>query len=298
MGISIQEIVTGRKTFFITPDTSLLPESFLEDYFALGYECYFIENDKKMPLQKKLEILISIFHDVIFFFNIDYTQGDINWPALIRDITDRFTNQASIGVVYTKRQTQDEKARIEYKYLYELGLNCGCIQLEYQKKINFGIIEKMLFANQAQGRRKNIRALCTKACTFSCNYANNSFSGTLQDISLSHFSFVFPEGKLSVQMYEKIPDFHFNIRGFMFRSDAVLIMERPMNGEVLFVFAFVSTTGASGLDQRIKQLLVPNIYQLMSANCKNILEQIYNKVGDEFSADNVEELRDIDEDII
>lgn len=298
MGISIKEIVAGRKTFFITPDTSLIPEAFLEDYFALGYECYFIENDKRISLQKKIDILISIFHDVILFFNIDYNIPDLEWPIFIRRLTEQYKNEACIGVIYTKRQTKDEKAKLEYKYLYEMGLNCGCIQLEYQKKSNFGIIEKILYANQAQGRRKNIRALCTKACTFSCNYANNSFSGTLQDISLSHFSFVFPEGKLSVQMYEKIPDFHFNIRGFMFRSDAVLIMERPMNGEVLFVFAFVSTTGASGLDQRIKQLLVPNIYQLMSANCKNILEQIYNKVGDEFSADNVEELRDIDEDII
>lgn len=296
MGISIQEIVTGRKTFFITPDTSLLPESFLEDYFALGYECYFIENDKKMPLQKKLEILISIFHDVIFFFNIDYTQGDINWPALIRDITDRFTNQASIGVVYTKRQTQDEKARIEYKYLYELGLNCGCIQLEYQKKINFGIIEKMLFANQAQGRRKNIRALCTKACTFSYKSDATECSGVLQDISLSHFSFVYPKGILNIQMYEKLADIHFNIRGFMFRSDAVLIMERPNAAGVLYIFAFISSTGANGLDQRVKALLVPNIYQLMSTNFKTLMERVYKKVSEETTG--ITDLQDINEDII
>ena len=72
MGISIKEIVAGRKTFFITPDTSLIPEVFLEDYFALGYECYFIEYDKRISLKKKIDILISIFHDVIIFFNIDY----------------------------------------------------------------------------------------------------------------------------------------------------------------------------------------------------------------------------------
>jgi hypothetical protein len=42
----------------------------------------------------------------------------------------------------------------------------------------------------------------------------------------------------------------------------------------------VSSTGANGLDQRIKQLLIPNIYQLMSSNCKNLLDQIYARVGD------------------
>ena len=280
MGITIKEIVTGRKTFFITPDMSLFPESFLEDYFALGYECYFVENDKHTSLQKKLDILISIFHDVIFFFNIDSPVQNLDWPVFIKGLTESYNNQASIGVLYTKRQTKDEKTRLEYKYLFEMGLNCGCIQLEYQKKTNFGIIEKILFANQAQGRRKNIRALCTKACTFSFNYNGAPYSGILQDINLSHFSFVFPNGKLEVKLYEKISDFHFNIRGFLFRSDAVLIMQRPVEGESLFVFSFMSSSGTNGLDQRIKQLLIPNIYQLMSLNCKNLLDQIYTRVGE------------------
>lgn len=281
MGISVKEIVTGRKTFFITPDTTLIPESYLEDYFALGYECYFVENDKRVKLNKKLDILISLFHDVIFFFNIDYSIQDLDWSVFIRNIIDSYSNNASIGVLFTKRQSKDEKTRLEQKYLYEMGLSCGCVQLEYQKKQNFEIIEKILYANQAQGRRKNIRALCTSACTFNCTYNGFQTTGVLQDVSLSHFSFVFPEGKLNVQLYEKISDFHFNIRGFMFRSDAVLIMERPVDGQVLYVFAFVSSTGANGLDPRIKQLLIPNVYKLMASNCKTILDQIYNKVDEQ-----------------
>lgn len=281
MGISVKEIVTGRKTFFITPDTTLIPESYLEDYFALGYECYFVENDKRVKLDKKLDILISLFHDVIFFFNIDYSIQDLDWSVFIRNIIDSYSNKASIGVLFTKRQSKDEKTRLEQKYLYEMGLSCGCVQLEYQKKQNFEIIEKILYANQAQGRRKNIRALCTSSCTFNCTYNGFQTTGVLQDVSLSHFSFVFPEGKLNVQLYEKISDFHFNIRGFMFRSDAVLIMERPVDGQVLYVFAFVSSTGANGLDPRIKQLLIPNVYKLMASNCKTILDQIYNKVDEQ-----------------
>ena len=88
----------------------------------------------------------------------------------------------------------------------------------------------------------------------------------------------FPEE--NPKLYEKISDFHFNIRGFLFRSDAVLIMQRPVEGEFLFVFSFMSSSGTNGLDQRIKQLLIPNIYQLMSSNCKNLLDQIYTRVGE------------------
>lgn len=290
MGISLKEIVTGRKTFFVTPDTSLLPEAYLEDYFALGYECYFVENDKKVSIQRKLEILISIFRDVIFFFNIDFVIPGVDWDEIIRQITEKYDNQACIGVLYTKRPTKDEKLKLERKYLMDMGLSCGCIQLEYQKKQNFEIIEKILRANQAQGRRKNIRSLCTKACTFSFNFGDlrnpskieNVASGSLQDISLSHFSFIIPKGNFEVPLYEKVADIHFNIKGFLFRSDAVLLMQRPMNEtEVLYVFGFINSTGANGLDTRIKQLLIPNLYHLMSSNTKNLLDQIYAKAEED-----------------
>ena len=55
MGISVNDIVTGRKTFFILPDTSLMPESYLEDYFAIGYECYYVPFDKRVNIQKKVK---------------------------------------------------------------------------------------------------------------------------------------------------------------------------------------------------------------------------------------------------
>ena len=72
MGIPVEEIVTGRKTFFILPDTSLMPESFLDDYFALGYECYYVPFDKRINVQKKVKVITSLFKDLIIFFNIDY----------------------------------------------------------------------------------------------------------------------------------------------------------------------------------------------------------------------------------
>ena len=52
MSITVKDITSSRKTFFIAPDDSFFPESYLEDYFSLGYECYFIENDKKMIVTK------------------------------------------------------------------------------------------------------------------------------------------------------------------------------------------------------------------------------------------------------
>ena len=78
----------------------------------------------------------------------------------------------------------------------------------------------------------------------------------------------------------------------MFRSDAVLIMERDLGLDKLYVFSFVSSTGANGLDPRIKQLFVPNIYKLMSSNCKSLLDQLYTKM-DDITNNSIEDLPEI-----
>lgn len=292
MGISVKDIANGRKTFFVTPDISLIPESYLEDFFALGYECYFVENDKRIPLEKKLDIIISVFHDVILFFNVDYIIPGISWPDFIKRIVEKYDNKTSIGVMYVKRQSKDDRARLEQKYIYDMGLNCGCIQLEYQKRHNFDIIEKILYANQAQGKRRNIRALCTNACTFSFMINDDPCTGTLQDISLSHFSFVVPKDKVELKLYERIKDFHLSLRGVLFRSDAVLIMKRVFGDQILYVFAFISPNGTGGLGPRSKQMLVPNIYRLMSLNCNNLLNQMYNKSCEEGHVTQIDEIED------
>ncbi len=282
MGISVNEIVTGRKTFFILPDTSLMPESFLEDYFALGYECYYVAFDKRVNMEKKVKVITSLFKDLIIFFNIDYNLPNFDWEEYIYNYIQTNDNAASVGILYTKRQTKLEKSVLERKYLYEMGIRCGCIQLEYQKSNNFELIGKILYANQAQGRRKTIRALCSSACTYTYTYGpyKDSVTGTLQDISLSHFTILVSGAGLEIKLYEKIADVHFNIRGFLFRSDAVLVMERPVNGDMLYVFAFVSTSGANGLDDRTRGLLIPALYKLLSLNCNTVLDQMYEKLSE------------------
>ena len=291
MGNIVDEIIKGRKVFFIAPDHSLLPENYLEEYLTLGYECYFIDNDIFLPMETKVEIILSIFKDSILFFNIDAPISTIKWPSFILNLQMKYP-EAIFGVLYNKRQSVPERQGIERQFLYTIGIKGGCIQLEYQKRQNFEIIEKILFANQAQGRRKNIRAICTPSCTYSWHQGAMDISGTLQDISLSHFTLISPSGKLNIQLYEKVNDFHFNIRGFLFRSDAVLIMERDLGLDKLYVFSFVSSTGANGLDPRIKQLFVPNIYKLMSSNCKSLLDQLYTKM-DDITNNSIEDLPEI-----
>ncbi len=297
MGISVNDIVTGRKTFFILPDTSLMPESYLEDYFALGYECYYVPYDKRVDIKRKIRAITSLFKDLIIFFNIDYNIQNFDWEEYIADYIGEYNNSASVGILYTKRQTKDEKVRLERKFLFEMGIRCGCVQLEYQKVQNFELIGKILYANQAQGRRKTIRALCSSACTYTYTYGpyKDVITGVLQDISLSHFTILVSGTGLPIKLYEKIADVHFNIRGFLFRSDAVLVMERPVNGDMLYVFAFVTSSGSNGLDERTRSLLIPALYKLLSVNCNAVLDQMYEKFTEK---DELSDLQTLDDAIL
>ncbi len=272
----VNEIIKGRKTFFIAPDRSLFPQSYLEEYLVLGYECYFIDVDIFLPLEVKIDIILSIFKDSILFFNIDSPIQNISWSRLISQLHEKYP-EAHFGVTYSKRQSLTEKHQIEKLYLYTIGIQCGCIQLEYQKKNNFLLIEKMLYANQAMGRRKNVRAVCTGNCKVQFLTDKNAVvQGNLTDISISHFSVTLQEGEAEISQYEKITDIVFTVKGLRFHSDAVLYMTRPTNSGILYVFAFSKKNGEAGLDFANKKLLVPKIYEVMSENCLELLGKLFN----------------------
>ncbi len=67
----VNEIIKGRKTFFIAPDRTLFPQSYLEEYLVLGYECYFIDTDIFLPIEAKVDIILSVFKESILYVNVD-----------------------------------------------------------------------------------------------------------------------------------------------------------------------------------------------------------------------------------
>lgn len=272
----LEEIIKGRKVFFITPDKTLFPQSYLEEYLSLGFECYFVDSDIFLPIEIKIDIILSVFKDSILYFNIDAPIQHTSWIKIIKDMQEKYP-EALFGVMYAKRQSQDERHNIEHQFLYTMELKCGCIQLEYQKKNNFSLISQVLFANQATGRRKNVRAVCSNSCTIQLTTEKKQvIQCSLTDISISHFSFVMPVDEVTIAPYEKIENIAFIIRGLRFRSDAVLFMTRPVESGMLYVFAFESKKGQAGLDQSNKEMLIPKIYEIMNENCGQLLNRLFS----------------------
>lgn len=273
MSEALAQIIAGRKTFFITPDTALLPESYLEEYLESGFEAYFVENDKACPLERKIDILLSVFKDSILFFDIDAQIG-INWPVYLNHLQKKYEQSILIGVLYARRQSTEECRLLEKYYLFDVGIKCGCVALDYQKKNNYSLIKRILYANQAMGRRKTVRALCPASCTFQFEKNGLHYSGIIKDVSLSHFSCIFEEQSGQIEVNERIDSILFNLKGLHFTGSAVLCMHRPSEERDMYIFMFV-TNNDSGLDAFTKQLLLPKIYEIMSGNCRGILDQLF-----------------------
>ena len=278
MDDAITFALEGRKTFFIATEPSLLPESYLEDYLTRGYETYIIADDRNCPLVKKVESIINIFEDSILFFYIDAEIIGLNWKQYIKQLQERFGDQILIGVLYSKRHNDDERRRIEKYYLFDVGIQGGCISLEFQKAKNFALIDKVMFANQASGRRKNVRAICDNNSKVTFVYNSIEFTATLSDISLTHFSCTIP-GESYIPLYEKIKNVFVDINGLHFKTDAILLLQRVIKNKMLYVFIFSRHDGSQGLDGDLKHRLSEKIYQMVTNKVKMILQLVFDEVG-------------------
>lgn len=274
-----EHIIQGRKTFFIVPNTTLLPESFLYDYLGAGFETYFVMHDKSCTIEQKVESIIKVFPHSILLFCIDSIIMDVQWPALIRKEFNAHRNEAKFGVIYTHRQSEADSKEIKALYEVNIGLQCKCIALEYKKDFNFAIVQKALIDNDAMGRRKAVRAICSGSCSMSFDYGGTHYAGRISDISMSHFSCVITR-ELPLPTGLKLNDVQINLRGMHLRSGAALIMQRERPSGMLYVFMFMdAATGKAGLDIFSSQLLLPKIYEIMKGNCDSLLSELYYRRG-------------------
>jgi len=269
-------IIEGRKTFFISPDPSLLPETYLEDYMARSYETYIIGDDRYCPLKAKVEVIIETFTDSILFFYVDSQVKGVKWEKYIKELQQKYMGRILIGVLYLKRQNEEEKKNLEKYYLFDVGIQCGCIALEYQKNKNFALIDKVMFANQACGRRKNIRAICDTRSRVSFITKRGQVKGSVLDVSMSHFSCIFDK-TLDIKLYEKVEKMLLNLNGLHFATDAILVMQRPKNGVTLNVFVFSNSMGQQGVESDIQPRLLERIYQLTSDKAKSLMRYKFDE---------------------
>jgi hypothetical protein len=243
-----KEFYEGIKTFFVVPDLSLMPEEFLSYFFLKGFEAYYLMDDQYLDIHAKIRVLFSLFPELILFLNIDRRLGKVIWPDLARSVRREFGERARVGVLYGSHIDEDTRRLLERTYLFEIGIDCGCIPIDYRKQKNLALLQSVLVANEANGRRKSLRALCGATCTFNLLRDGSKYDGRVLDISVSHFSCAFDGPDPNMAMYEKAVRIQLKLAGIICTVDAVVFTKRVVAGEMLYVFVFRSSRDREGLD--------------------------------------------------
>ena len=273
------EMTRGIKTFFVTPDSSLVSEDFLEDFFMNGFETFFLDDDQNCKLEWKIDTLFDTFDQVILFFNLNRkVQGIPRWSDFIAKLQAKYKERALIGVTYL-RTDPEEAARLQKLYLFDIGIVCGCIQLEYNRKKNYQILNTVLMVNQANGLRKYLRAICGNNCKLDMVIDEKNIQGTLRDVSVSHFSCVFPPGLVQLNQGTRINDIMMNLHGIIIKASAVMCLQRKIGNDIINVFVFRTPDGKDGLEPVLRKKVNRYVFTHMSDAIQNYLIQRFTAVA-------------------
>lgn len=251
MAIEKKELIEGIKTFFVVPDLSIMPEDFLPNFFLKGFESYYLLDDQYLDIRAKIRVLYTLFPEMILFFNTDRKLGDLVWRNYIQELQAEYGERARIGVLYGVHIGSETRRKMERIYLYDIGINCGCIPIGYRKATNLSLLSGVLTANQANGRRKYLRTICGETCELNFTRDRVRIEGRILDISVSHFSCEFYGRDPEIRMYEKAGDIQLKLAGIICTVDAVLFTRRVVGASIIYVFVFRDSKGKDGLDSEM-----------------------------------------------
>jgi hypothetical protein len=164
----------GKKIFLLYPH-SVIQEKMLDTLIMNGFETYTLRD------YKKAFKILEQFPSSIMFVNIEDGLPEKDWETYIRGIQKHpKTKDTRIGIL----SYNQDKGLME-KYLLEIGIPCGYVQLKLGLMDSTNIIMTALEANEARGRRKHIRAFCEEGISATLNFRNESglYQGKILDIS-------------------------------------------------------------------------------------------------------------------
>ena len=237
----------GKKIFLLYPH-SVIRDEMLDVLIMAGYETYTLVDEKKA-----VKLLIK-FPGSIMFINIDEGLKEDEWEAFVRAIhVSPKTKGTRLGIMSYNQDTILMK-----KYLMDLEISCGYIQLKLGLQESTRIILSALEAIEARGRRNSIRANCEDDKSAALNYKADKavFHGKILDISAAGIAAKFdnlpeyPDNSLlrSVQL---------KLRSGIVMTDMILVGQRPneKNTQIMLFDPKISMESKLVIHQYIKHCL-------------------------------------------
>jgi L-rhamnose mutarotase len=212
----------GKKIFLLYPH-SVIRDEMLDMLIMAGYETYTLVDEKKA---KKL---LAKCPGSIMFINIDEGLKENEWEKYIKDIMeDPLTQDSRLGIM-SYNQDRD----LMQKYLMELSIPCGYVQLKLGLNESTRIILGALEANEARGRRKCIRADCHDDINASINFKGDSgvYHGKILDISAAGIAAKYDKFA-SLPTNSVLKDVQLRLRGGLVMTDMIFMGQRHGDRQV------------------------------------------------------------------
>jgi hypothetical protein len=249
----------GKKVFFLYPH-SVIQEDLITHIIQNEFEVYLINDHRTLlPLLKK-------YNNSILFINIDERLKESEWEEYIRSI---MNNEATMGV-QIGILTYNEDKELARKYLMDLMVPGGYIQLKLGLKESTKIILKTLMANEAKGKRKFVRANCPKgiATEFNVQVAGSMYEGTIKDISSAGMAVYFNKS-VDLPPRTELSKIQLKLRSRIVMVSGIIVGMREDQGHKMYVLLFnrfISTDA--------KQRISSFIYRTLQAELQRELDNV------------------------
>ncbi len=219
----MSETGNGKKVFFLYPH-SVIQDELISFLLKNEYEVYFLTDHLKATR------IFTRFTNSICFINIDDGLKEEEWEKYIKTLqSNSKTSSVQIGIL-----SYNNDPALMQKYLMDVGVTCGFIQLKLGVKQSTDIILKVLEANEAKGRRKFVRANCENdpRVVMNFSYKESNYEGKILDLSSVGFACEFP-APLPIDNKTVIPKIQLNLRGSLVQADAIILSRRYDSDKIL-----------------------------------------------------------------
>ncbi len=223
----MDESPNGKKVFFLYPQ-SVIQDELIAFLLRNEYEVYFLNDHLKASR------IFKRFTNSICFINIDNGLKEPEWEQYIKDLrSDSEIKGLQIGIL-----SYNNNPVLMQKYLMDIAVECGFVQLKLGIKQSTDIILKVLEANEAKGRRKFVRADCTKdsRAVLNFSYKDSFFEGKIIDISSVGLACEFNQ-TIPIDNKTILHKIQLNLRGSLIQVDG-LILSRRFDSERILVIVF------------------------------------------------------------
>jgi len=238
----------GKKIFLLYPH-SVIHDQMLNILIMSGFETYTL-GDHKRAIK-----ILEMFPDSIVFINIDERLNEKEWETYIRNLMESpKTKTVKIGIL-----SYNQDIKLMEKYLMDISVPCGYVQLKLGINESTKIILGALEANEARGMRKNIRAFCEDDNNANLNFKekNSLYKGKILDISSAGLAAKIPD-VIEIAVNSVIKEIQLKLHGVLIMTDMVFMGKRRDNKEIcimLFDPAKLEQNHKIAIYQFIKQSL-------------------------------------------